>query len=119
MSTWSRTSSFGPIFGQKMLTAAEIIARVGASEAVSDSIRQAERLANKHWTLVYLLNQPHWRGEGILVEKRGLRGTILIPELDLDTRLHLRQDLALDTKISLALNQVKLPELEAHFRLEP
>jgi exoribonuclease-2 len=102
--------------GEETLSDAEVIERVGAAEAVTGSVRQAERLANKHWTLVYLQNHPDWQGEGILVERRHLRGTVLIPQLDLETRLHLRQELPLDTTISLKLDRVKLPELEAYFR---
>ncbi len=103
--------------GQGVLSAAEVLERVGAAEAVSGSARQAERLSNKHWTLVYLMRHPNWRGQGVLVDKRNLRGTVLIPDLDLETRLHLREDLPLDSVISLALKQVQLPELEAYFQV--
>jgi exoribonuclease-2 len=98
-----------------LLDTAALIERVGAAAAVTGGIRQAERLANKHWTLVYLLNQPAWRGEGILVDKRNRLGTVLIPELDLDSRVHLPEELPLDASIQLELSQVNLAELEAHF----
>lgn len=103
--------------GEVLLTAAELLERVGAAEAVAGSVRQVERLARQHWTLVYLLAHPDWRGEGILVERHGVRGTVLIPELDLEPRLHIRQDLPLDSKVPLALSGVDLPELVAHFRI--
>jgi len=104
--------------GERVLNDSEVLERVGAAEAVTGTTRQAERQANKHWTLVYLMNHPKWRGQGVLVDKRNLRGTVLIPELDLETRLHLRQDLPLDSTIPLILNKVNLPELEAHFRID-
>jgi exoribonuclease-2 len=80
-------------------------------------VRQAERFSNKHWTLVYLQQNPHYIGEGVLVELRGLRGTVLIPELDLITYLHLREELLLNSPLKLTVNRVDLPHQEAWFQL--
>ncbi|MGD2041978.1 MAG: RNB domain-containing ribonuclease, partial [Anaerolineae bacterium] len=59
--------------GEELLDSAQIIERVGTTEAVSGSVRRAERLSRRHWTLVYLLQRPGWTGEGIVVERRGQR----------------------------------------------
>jgi exoribonuclease-2 len=90
---------------------------VGASDAVVGGINQAELLSERHWTLVYLLQHPGWQGEGVLVEKRGLRGKFILPELALETQLHLRQDLPLDSRMMLMLKDVNLAELEAYFQV--
>jgi len=103
--------------GEGGLSEQEILQRVGAAEAVSGSVRQAERLATRHWTLVYLLQHPDWQGQGVLLEKRGSRARLLLPDLDLETWLHLRQDVPLNSMVRLALRQVDLPTLEAHFAL--
>jgi exoribonuclease-2 len=103
---------------ERPLNSREVLERVGAAEAVAGSVNQTERLARKHWTLVYLMNQPSWSGQGILVDKHGLRGLVLIPELDLETYVHLPVELPLDTIISLILKQVELAELETHFRVQ-
>jgi exoribonuclease-2 len=105
------------LVGEELLGPQEIIERIGAAEAVSGDVRRAERLARQHWTLVYLLERPGWRGEGVLVDKRGSRGTVLIPELDLEPRVHLRQDVPLNSIVPLTLSGVDLPGLEAHFRV--
>jgi exoribonuclease-2 len=101
-----------------LLGAPEVLERIGAADAATDGVRQAERLARRHWTLVYLLQHPKWRGEGVLVEKHDARGTVLIPELDLEPRVHLREDLPLDSVVPLTLSGVDLPELEAFFQAE-
>jgi exoribonuclease-2 len=103
--------------GEELLDAHEILERVGATAAVTGSVRQAERLARRHWTLVYLMQHTDWRGEGILVEMRGSRGTVLIPHLDLDAKVHLGQDMPLNSPVPLALSGVNLAELMAHFRV--
>jgi exoribonuclease II len=104
--------------GENTLGEEEVMERVGAAEAVSGGARQVERLARRHWTLVYLLQHPNWRGTGVLVDKRGTRGTVLIPELSLEIQLPVPEDMLLDASIPLILTGVSLAELEAHFRLD-
>jgi exoribonuclease-2 len=104
--------------GDHTLDEEEVMERVGAAEAVTGSGRQAERLARRHWTLVYLLQHPNWHGTGVLVEKRGTRGTLLIPELSLEVQLPVPETMLLDAHVPLVLTGVNLAELEAYFRLE-
>lgn len=107
------------IIGREKLNTPDIVERIGESEAIAGSVAQAERLARKHWTLVYLMQNPDWAGKGVLVDKRsGLRGLILIPELDLEAQVHLSEDLALNSLIPVVLRQVALAQLEANFRTQ-
>jgi exoribonuclease-2 len=62
------------------------------------------------------MQRPGWRGQGVLVEKRRRRAVVLVPELDLEARLHLGQELDLNSLVSLALRGVNLATLEAHFQ---
>ena len=103
--------------GEGLLGTQEVLERIGATAAVAGSVRQAERLARRHWTLVYLMQRPSWRGKGILVDKRGRRGTVLIPELDLEPRVQLGRDLALNSQVAVALRGVDLAALEAHLQV--
>jgi exoribonuclease-2 len=106
------------LHGASPLGEQEVLARVGAAEAVTSSMRQAELLADRHWTLVYLLQHPDWRGEGLLVERRERRGTVLIPALGLETRVHLGWELPLNSTVPLALSGINLAELEVYFQVE-
>lgn len=104
--------------GDAPLDAQAVLERVGAAEAVLGNLRQAERLARQHWTLVYLQQQGQWSGEGVLVERMGPRGTVLIPKLGWEARLNLPAELPLNGRVQLALKGISLPQLVAHFRLE-
>ena len=101
----------------RLLTTQEIVTRVGAVEAVISSVRAAEQSSNQHWTLVYMRRHPDWHSQGVLVEKRGLSATLLIPELGLETTVHLTHDLPLDSAVPLRVSRVDLPNLRANFRL--
>ncbi len=104
--------------GRPMLDEAALLERIGAAEAVGGAVRRAEQLARQHWTLVYLQQQqPAWRGEGVIVEKMGLRATVLIPDLAWELRVHLREDLPLDSVVSVSYNGANLALLDGHFKV--
>ena len=103
--------------GEPLMDSQKILERVGAAESATYNRQQAERLARRHWTLVHLLAHPDWRGQGVVVEKRGPRTTVLIPDLGLEPSLNLRDDPDLNTVLPLALSGVSLPDLEAHFHV--
>lgn len=103
--------------GESGLSSREILERIAAAEAGSSGMRQAERLSNKHWTLVYLLQHPHWEGEGVVVERYNQRGLILVPELDLETWQYLPETATLNSRLRLKLGEVNLPALDVYFHI--
>ena len=105
------------VTGQPVLNEQQVLERLGAAEAVTGTVRRAEQLARQHWTIVYLMQHPAWRGQGVLVDKAGLRGTLLLPDLAWETRIHLRNDFALNSVFSVMANGVNLPLLEAYFQV--
>jgi len=100
---------------QGVLGASAVLERIGASDLASSSVRQAERVSNRHWTLVYLQQNPGWQGRGVVVDQRGAGNTVLIPDLALEVSiggtLELGQELALEAV------SVDLAALEVRFRV--
>lgn len=103
--------------GEPLLDAQAIMARVGTADAVLGSIRTAERLSNTHWKLVYLRQWPDWEGEGIILDQRGNRSVVLIPDLELEVEMVLKGSSPLDSTVWVVCTGVNLPQLEAHFRV--
>lgn len=64
--------------GERPLSQAEVLERVGAAEAVADLVREAERKSKLHWTLLHL-EAKGYEGPGVLVERRGGRGSSSSP----------------------------------------
>ncbi len=104
------------IRGEAVLNAQEVMVRVGAAEAIIGKVRRAERLSNKHWALVYLQHHPQWSGRGIVVERRGSRATVLIPELGLDAIVSVGKQAEPNAEIQLTVEKIDLPTLSAYFR---
>jgi exoribonuclease-2 len=102
---------------QSHLETRELMERIGAAEAVAGSVSRAERMAEEHWTLVYLLQHPDWRGEAILVDKWDHRGRLLIPALGLEDQMQLRKGWSLNGTVELRVTDVDLPRLRATFRV--
>jgi len=107
----------GHLAGVPLLTAADIIERIGEVEPAIAAARQAENLSNRHWTLVYLQQHPGWQGEAVLLDRRGQSGICVIPELALETQVYLPPDLPLDSRVTLILRSVDLPRQDARFRV--
>lgn len=108
--------------GESALNDQQILERVGAAEAVRKDVRWAERQSNEHWILIYLLQNPGWVGEGVVVDRRrrptGRRqALVLIPELGLETTIHEAAEFDLDARIQLELMDVDLAQQRAFFRL--
>jgi len=95
-----------------------MLQRLGAAEAVTNNLRQAEKLSNLHWTLVYLAETPQWHGEGVIVETEGTRSTALIPDIGLETHLRCKSSLPLNTYVPIVLEVSNIPELTAFFRID-
>lgn len=106
------------LMGKAILGPDEILERVGKSEAILSNLRKAERFSNKHWTLVHLSKNPHWKGQAILVGKKGNTGTAIIPELGLETKIQLNRQAELNEEITLSLVRTNIPELMAQFRMQ-
>jgi len=102
---------------EPVLNGQEILARLGTAEIASASIAAAEGLSRRHWTLIYLEQNPDWCGQAVLVEKNGTRGKVIIPQLALEVFVHIPQNIPLNTMFEVRSTGVNLPELEAHFQL--
>lgn len=105
--------------GKKPLSDDEILRRTGEYESLSGSLNYLQRLSNLHWKMVYLLQNPNWRGEGVLVQIQRNLGVFLIPALALETRIPLSRKRALNSIVPLQLLSVDLAGRQASFKISP
>jgi exoribonuclease-2 len=103
--------------GETLLTPEQITERIAMADGGSRSVRKGETLSNSHWKMIYLLQNSDWKGEGIVVDMMEKRATVIIPELALETRIRLQQEVELNTVLQLALREVDVPDRMAWFRV--
>jgi exoribonuclease II len=102
--------------GEKPMTPAEVTLRIGLADAVTGAVRAAERLSNQHWILVYLLQNPDWEGDGMVVEHKPGREIVLIPDLAWETELYQRRPHELNTVVRLTVESIDIPNRQARFK---
>ncbi len=103
--------------GVEPLGVKQISERIAIADQNSAKVRKAERLSNSHWKMIYLKQNPQWKGVGVVVEMQDKRATLLIPELALENRIRVGRELELDSELELELQEVDVPELLARFRI--
>ena len=92
--------------------------RIGISAAMVGTVATCERQSNRHFTLVYLMQNPHWRGKGVVVEIRERYCIVLIPSLAFEARIATSKSVSLNEELNLKANGVDLAEGIAQFRIE-
>ncbi len=103
--------------GEEGLSIEAVAERIVMAESASRTVRRAERMSNNHWKMVYLQQNPKWQGEGVVVSMVERRATVIIPELALEAKIRLEQEVELDSVLQVAIREVDLPDLTAWFRV--
>jgi exoribonuclease-2 len=101
--------------GDKVLSADEISARLGFSEAASVAAVHAERASENHWKMVFLTDKIDSLFNAVALEKKGNRWAVIIPSLALETQVALQKDVSPNSNVNLVLKSVNIPKGEAVF----
>jgi len=98
---------------------ATVVERVGAAEAVAGGVRGGEADARRHWTLVYLQQRPEWEGTAVVVDVRGRRGLLLLPDLALETSVSVSGSMRPGDTFTARLQSVDLARQNLSLQLHP
>ncbi|MCL2093678.1 MAG: ribonuclease catalytic domain-containing protein [Treponema sp.] len=101
----------------KPLDEEEVLLRAAAAEAAAAARVRCERASRTHWMGVYLAQSAGSEQSypGIILDKRGPRGTVMIPPLGLETQVSLRGGGEPNQELSLKLGAIRIPEGEISF----
>jgi len=103
--------------GGEPLGEEEILLRVSTAEAAASAASRAERASRLHWTTVYLSDKKDSVWEGVVLDRKGNRGTVIIPALGLESQVSLRGTEGPNDEVKLSLLSVRIPEGELGFAL--
>ena len=100
---------------ETLLTTDEILERASIAFEQAKQMQRIERASNKHWKLVYLLQNPQWQGTGIVYEIRKREIFLFIEELSMEVSISAATGIELDDELNLHLDSVNLPYGQASF----
>jgi len=98
-----------------LISADEISARLGFSEAAAVAAVQAERASDNHWLMVYLSDKKDSEWDAVALENKGYRMQVIIPSLALETQASFQKKVIPNEKVKLILKSINIPRGEAVF----
>jgi len=101
--------------GQKLISADDMSARLGFSDAAVTAAVHAERASDNHWKMVYLSDKKDSIWDAVVTEYKGSRWAVIIPSLALETQVSLQRDVSLNDRIKLILKSANIAKGEAVF----
>ncbi len=105
------------IDGQPLTEASRLILDIAAGSEASRACVQAERATRQHWTLVYLLQNPDWTGEAVVIDVQGKKARIFIPELAYETDIGIKTEPELNEVLKIKVQKIRLAYLQVHFAI--
>ena len=105
--------------GQAPMEETTLMARAAEAESVAGSTRVTERQCNRHWILAWLREQKNWHGRAELIDTRGRRGLVLLPDLALESPVSLPPGGVPGAVYEATVRGVDLPRLDLHLELTP
>jgi exoribonuclease-2 len=101
---------------QPLLTADDLVERIGLADEAGFATRKAERFSRQFWTMQYLKQNPDWKGEAIVMAQDDRKNTVVLPALAFETKLSRKGDFGLDETIDVQLQSVNIVDLMANFK---
>ena len=108
-------SSF--ILGKPTLEKDRVKEIIGITNASMPDIGKTTRASNDHYKCLYLIQNPSWQGEGVVVDTRGDKALFMIPDVGMMTQIKFKTLPEKDEKVMLKVGSVDLIERLVNFKL--
>ncbi len=105
------------IDGTPLIDKDEMLTRISAGDAAAGATVKAERKTNLHWILVYLLQNPDWRGKGVIVDNKGNQAVVIIPELAQEATVNASKKYGINEEVTVKAANINLTELTVLFEI--
>lgn len=103
------------IDGKPLIPADELIVKIAAGDEAGRACVYASRASRQHWTLVYLLQHPEWRGTAVVLDTMGKKAHIFIPSIGYEGDINLAAEAELNQEITVKVRRIRLAYLQAVF----
>ncbi|MGL4982767.1 MAG: RNB domain-containing ribonuclease [Treponemataceae bacterium] len=101
-----------------LLSKDEVLERLSIGDMAASAGIKSERKSIFHWTLVYLLKNPLWQGDAVVVEVQQNKTILLIPSLAHETHITSGTAYKLNDVVTVKAGKINLAKLEIDFLVE-
>lgn len=101
--------------GKPLMDKDEMLMKISEGDAGIQAAVKAERKSDLHWTLVYLLQNPDWTGEAVLVDKNGKIPQFSIPSLAQECYFIPDHEMELNETVIVRAQDINIPEQTVNF----
>jgi len=98
------------------LNDSDIKERIKVVNASVSKVNKATRQSVEHFRCVYFKQNKKWEGEGVIVETKGQKASVLIPELAMITQIKFKSKVDLEQRIKLEVISINLFERSIDFK---
>ena len=99
-----------------LLNETDIKERIKVVNASVSKVNKATRQSVEHFRCVYFKQNKKWEGEGVIVENKGQKASVLIPELAMITQIKFKSKVDLGQRIKLEVISINLFERSIDFK---
>ena len=99
-----------------LLNETDIKERIKAVNSSMSKINKATRQSVEHFRCVYFKQNKQWEGEGVIVEVKGQKASVLIPELAMIAQVKFKSKVAIEEEIKLKVISSNLFERSIDFK---
>ncbi|UTY24159.1 ribonuclease catalytic domain-containing protein [Treponema denticola] len=103
------------IDGNEVMKTDDLLMRIAAGDIAGKNCSYAERASRQHWTLIYLLQNPDWQGEAVILETIKNTARISIPSIGYETEMRLKKELSINERINIKAEDIDIPNLTVRF----
>ena len=99
-----------------LLNETDIKERIKVVNASMSKINKATRQSVEHFRCVYFKQNKKWEGEGVIVEVKGQKASVLIPELAIIAQVKFKSKVELEEEVKLKVISSNLFERSIDFK---
>ncbi|KAA0445314.1 MAG: RNB domain-containing ribonuclease [Candidatus Thioglobus sp.] len=105
------------ISNKPVLSAAQVKKIIGLVNVANANGGKVSRFSDDHFKCLFLMQNPQWKGAGIVVDIRGDKALFIIPELGMMTQIKPKTTPKFDETIQLQVSSVNLADKSANFKI--
>jgi exoribonuclease-2 len=105
------------ITDKPMLSVSRVKEIIGSVNMALADVGRVSRFSDDHFKCVFLMQNPNWKGTGIVVDIRGDKALFMMPDIGMMTQIKFKNLPKLDEEMQLQVSRVNLVDKSVNFKV--